>query len=225
LFFVGRVAGPDPHLDELRRLIPDQEVVVLLHVLDDRLIHLVPAHANGGFADDPRESDDRDFRRPAPDVDHHVPGGFVDRETHADGCGDGLGHQEDFPRTRMFRRITDGTLLHFRNSRRYADDDSRPDEPGQETVLLNSFDELAQHDFGDFEIRNHAVFERSNGDDLSRRAAQHGFGVFAHRHHLAGGLLDGHDGGFVQNDAAALDVHERVGRTEVNRNIVGDPTR
>ena len=69
---VERVGRPDLDLDLLGRALADQEVVLALDVLNDRLVHLVRRDAHGLRVDDARERDDGDVRRPAADVDDHV---------------------------------------------------------------------------------------------------------------------------------------------------------
>ena len=80
---------------------------------------------------------------------------------------------------------------------------------------------MPQHRLGDFEIGDHAVFHRPNGDDIARGASQHAFGFLAHRQHIGGAGLDGHDGRFAEHDALVSDIHERIGRAQVDSDIVG----
>jgi len=44
---------PDRHLDMFRRRLADQQVVLPLHVLEDRLVHLVAGHPHRLALDDP----------------------------------------------------------------------------------------------------------------------------------------------------------------------------
>ncbi len=67
-------------------------------------------------------------------------------------------------------------FFHFGNSRRHRDDDSR----GYELAVMDLLDEMAEHGFGDFEVRDHAVFHGPNGHDISRRASEHPFGFIAY---------------------------------------------
>src|SRR5512144_1651296 len=77
--------GADLDLDLLGRRLADQEVVVLAHELDDRLIQLVPRGPDRRIGHDPRQRDHRDFGGPATDVDHHVAGRRLDGQAHPDG--------------------------------------------------------------------------------------------------------------------------------------------
>ena len=59
--------------------LPDQEVVVLLDVLQDRLVHLVARDPDRRAEDDPPERDDRDLGGTAADVHDQVPAGLQHR--------------------------------------------------------------------------------------------------------------------------------------------------
>ena len=72
------VGGADLELDLLGGLLADQELVLLLDVVDDRLVHLVAADAEALRDDDAAERDHRDLGRAAADVDDHVPGRLGD---------------------------------------------------------------------------------------------------------------------------------------------------
>ena len=77
---------------------------------------------------------------------------------------------------------------------------------------------MLEHRLRDYVIRDDAVLHRPNGRDVAGRAADH----------LAGFLSDGHDavvvadrddGRFLDDDAAALDVYEDVGRAQVDADL------
>jgi hypothetical protein len=82
-------------------------------------------------------------------------------------------------------------------------------------------DEVAQHGFGDFEVGNHAVLHGSNSHDVSGRSAQHPLGFLTDRQHVGRASLNGHDGGFAQNNAPVSYINERVGSAKVYPNVVG----
>jgi hypothetical protein len=75
-----RVGVADLDLDALGGLLADQQVVLALHVLDDRLVHLVAADADDLRVDDAGEGDHGDLGGAAADVDDHVaPGSVIGR--------------------------------------------------------------------------------------------------------------------------------------------------
>ena len=59
-------------------------------------------------------------------------------------------------------------------------------------------------------------------DDVAGRAADHPLRLDADGEDAAGVLVDGHDAGLVQHDAAAADVDERVGGAEVDGHVTTD---
>jgi hypothetical protein len=69
--------------------------------------------------------------------------------------------------------------------------------------------------------RSIAFFHRADGEDVAGCAAQHAFGFFADGEHVGRARLDGHHGRFAQHDALIPHVNERVGRAQVNSNVVG----
>jgi hypothetical protein len=75
----------DLDLDLLGRPLADQQVVLALDVLDDRLVHLVGSDADRAAVHDAGQRDDRDVGRSAADVHDHVAGRLGDRQARADG--------------------------------------------------------------------------------------------------------------------------------------------
>jgi hypothetical protein len=91
-------------------------------------------------------------------------------------------------------------------------------------------DEVLQHLFRDGEIGDDAVFQWPDGGDVARRAAQHELGLGTDRGNAlrAAGtpvLADGDHRRFVQDDPLAADVDQRVGRAEIDGEIVGEQAK
>src|SRR5215218_902347 len=156
-----RVRRPDLELDLLGGLLADQELVLLLDVVDDRLVELVAADADRLRDDDPAEADDRDLGRPAADVDDHVARRLAHREAGADRGGHRLLDQVRLARAGRQARLLDRALLDAGDARRDADDDARV----RPAVLVHLLDEVAQHLLGHVEVGDHAVLERPDGGD------------------------------------------------------------
>ena len=182
-------ARADLELDLLGRLLADQELVVALDVVDDRLVHLVAADAEGLRDDDPAERDDGDLGRAAADVDDHVPGRLGDGQPGADRGGHRLLDQVRLARAGGERRLLDRALLDAGHARGDADDDARV----REAVLVHLLDEVAEHLLGDVEVGDDAVLQRADRGDRPRRAAEHPLRLDADRVHLAGALVDRDD--------------------------------
>ena len=210
-----RPRGADLELDLLGGLLADQQLVLALDVVDDRLVHLVAADAEALGDDDPAERDHGDLGGAAADVDDHVPGRLGDREAGADRGGHRLLDQVGLPRAGGERRLLDGAALDAGHAGRHADDDARV----REAVLVHLLDEVAEHLLGDVEVGDHAVLQRADRGDRPGRAAEHALRLDADRVHLAGALVDRDDGRLGEHDAAAAHVDERVGRAEVDGHV------
>ncbi len=91
--------------------------------------------------------------------------------------------------------------------------------------MVYAFDELLDHLLGDDEVGDHAIFHRPDRSDVAGSAAEHLFRreadlldhFFAVRSAF---LADRDDGGFIQHDAFATHVNQRVCRAQVDGEIV-----
>ena len=108
------VRRADLELDLLGGLLADQELVLALDVVDDRLVHLVAADAQRLRDDDPAERDHGDLGRAAADVDDHVPGRLGDGQPGADRGRHRLLDQVGLARAGRERRLLDRALLDAR---------------------------------------------------------------------------------------------------------------
>src|SRR4051812_44329089 len=107
----------------------------LARVGHDLLVHLVAGGTDRRANDDAAESDHRDLRRAATDVDHHAAVRLHDRESGTDRrrhrlfdkiCGAGAGVEGG---------IVDGTLLHLSDTAWYADDDAGARDAKAEAIV------------------------------------------------------------------------------------------
>src|SRR6202030_1280021 len=102
---VQRIGGSDVDLDLLRRAFADEQVVLALEVIHDRLVHLVAGHADGTGIDDAGEGNDGDIRGATANIHHHVATGLGDGQTGANGGDHGLLYQKHFARLGAISRI------------------------------------------------------------------------------------------------------------------------
>src|ERR687895_463690 len=198
------------------RPLTQHEGVFLFGVGHDGLVELVAADPHGLAGDDAAGGDDRPLGGPAADVDHHVAGGLVHRQAGADGGGHRLFDDVDAARPGLVAGLLDGALLDAGDAARH-----RHDDPGFREMpsFVDLLDEVAEHPLGDIEVGDDTVLERAYGDDVARRAADHPFGLDTYRDDLAGVGVDSYNGGFVEDNAAAADVHQRVRRTQIDRHV------
>ncbi len=213
--FAHVVGRADLELDLLCCLLPDQQLVLALDVIDDRLVHLVAAHAQRLRDDDPAQGDDGDLGRAAADVDNHVSRRLRDRKSRADRGGHRLLDQVRLSRARAERCLFHRTLLHACDAGRNADDDARMCK----AVLVHLLDEVTQHLLRHVEVGDDAVLERADCGDRPGRAAEHPLRLDTDGVHLACALVDRDDRGFREHDPAPSDVHECVRGPEVHGHI------
>src|SRR5439155_14779666 len=90
------------------------------------------------------------------------------------------------------------------------------------TALVHALDEVAQHLLGDLEVGDHAVLQRPDGHDVGGRAPDHALGLEPDRERTTVLEVDGDDGRLVEDDAAAPDIDECVGRAQVNRHVAAE---
>src|SRR5579864_2573978 len=86
-------------------------------------------------------------------------------------------------------------------------------------AVVGAGDEVADHLLGPFEVRDHAVAQRTAGHDVGRRATEHAPGFGSDRQHLAGALAHRHHRRLIEHDAPAAYVDERVGGPEVDADV------
>jgi hypothetical protein len=84
---------------------------------------------------------------------------------------------------------------------------------------VNLLNEVPKHLFANVEIGNDTVTQRPDGLDMRRRAANHALGFGAHGNGPTVFDVDSNYRRLVENDAFAADVHERVGRTQIDSHI------
>ena len=82
-------------------------------------------------------------------------------------------------------------------------------------------DEVGQHPFGDLEIGDDTVLQRTDGNDVGGGASHHVLGVPPHGFHLVRVFVDSHDGGLIDHNPLSLGKHQRVGRAQVNGEVAG----
>ena len=87
---------------------------------------------------------------------------------------------------------------------------------------MHLLDEVAKHSFGRVKVSDDTVLERADGHDVARGATDHLLGLGPHRQDATRILIDGDDGRLVENDPAAANIDEGVGRAEIDGHIATD---
>ena len=84
-------------------------------------------------------------------------------------------------------------------------------------------DEVLDHLLGHVEVADDPVAQRSDGDDVGRRATDHALRLGADGQHLLRALASmATTRRLADDDAAVADVDERVGRAEIDADVAGE---
>ena len=86
--------------------------------------------------------------------------------------------------------------------------------------------EVLEHFLSDKKVGNNAVFQRSNGGDITGRSAQHPLRIkpYGRNHFLITGLANGHHRGLIENNAFVTHIDEGICGAKINREIPGKKT-
>ena len=227
--------GAHRDLDLFRRGFTHADDVLLAQVVLDVGREDIAGHADGVLLDDTAQGDDGDFGGAAADVDDHVALRRLDVQADTEGRGHRFEDQVDVPAAGVLGGVTDGTDLHFRGAAGDAHDQLQV--RGEEAAVpgVDLADETADHHLGRVEVRDHAVHlgrvevrdhavtQRTDGADAGVRLLMHELGLLAEGDALVGGIVDGDDGGLVQNDLVVLE-NDRVGRAKVHCELLVQET-
>ena len=85
--------------------------------------------------------------------------------------------------------------------------------------LAGLLDEVAQHHLGHVEVGDDAVLERALGDYGAGGASNHALCVRANGEYAALALVDGDDGGLIDDNTLATHGNERVGGAQVDGEV------
>ena len=84
---------------------------------------------------------------------------------------------------------------------------------------VHLFDKTADHHLGSVEVRNHAVFQRTDGLDARVGTLVHQLGFLAQGDAGTGLVIDGHDARLVQYNLVVLENHG-IGRSKVDSELL-----
>ena len=181
---------------------------------NDVLVELVTTDAQAAADHDPTQADDGDLRRAAADVDDQAAGRLAHRQSGTDGRGHGLLDEPRPAGTGAQGGIANSALLDLGHATWDADQHSRPvDHPD---AVVHATDEVLEHLLGHVEVADDAVAQRTYRDDVGRSSAEHPLRLGTDRQHALGARLDRDHGRLADDDAPAADVHQRVGRAQVD---------
>ena len=116
----------------------------------------------------------------------------------------------------MISSLFDGSPFDRGDPGRDADHDARLRPPAPMDLL----DEIPEHFLGYVEISNDPVTEWPDRLDVGRGSPDHPFGFHPHRQGPVVSSVDGNHRRFVEYDARAAHVHQRIGRAEVDGHVL-----
>jgi hypothetical protein len=169
------------------------------------------------------QGDDRDLGRAAADIHNHVAHRVGHRQAGPDGRSHGLINDLALVGAGLAGGVFHGAALDFGDARRHPHDHARVRKPA---LRLDLADEMPQHGLGDVEVGDDAVAQGAHGRDARRSPPYHPLGVLPHRQDFIGDGVHGHHRGLAQQDAPPADVHQGIGRAQVNAQVrreAGEP--
>jgi hypothetical protein len=156
-----------------------------------------------------------------PPISSTIDRALVDRKARAHRGCHRFGYHVHATGARAFGGLLDRAALDLGRAERYADQDAR--RGAEPAVAVHLADEVLEHPLRVGEVGDDAVLHRPHGGDVARRASEHPFRFGADGHDdLAAAsrfVLHRDHRGFVQDDALAADVDERIRRAEVDRDV------
>jgi hypothetical protein len=205
----------------------DQRAVVAAHVVDDGFVEAIATDADRLRINDAVQRNDRDFGGTAADVQDHGAARLMHRNTGADGRCHGLLDEEDVAGACALGRFLDRAAFHLGGAAGHADQHARARAEHARAVHL--LDEVLQHRFGHGEVGDDAVLHRAHRGDIARGTTQHALGVGTDGGNSARAaratiLADRDDRRFIEDDSLAAHINERVGRAEIDGNVVRKET-
>ena len=115
----------------------DQQVILALDVLDNRLVHLVATDTDRFRVNDAGQGNNRHLGGAAADIDDHVAACLGNRKPGADCSRHRLFNKVDLAGAGRFGRFLDRPLFHLGNARRNADNNAGTDKGLAVVDLVN----------------------------------------------------------------------------------------
>ena len=88
-------------------------------------------------------------------------------------------------------------------------------------AIVRFLNEIGEHLFGDFEVRDDAIFHGLDGHHVAGSSAKHLFGFAADSDDFSSGFVDRYDRRLVDDDALAGRKDQRVCGTKIDGEVGG----
>eukprot|EP00043_Microstomoeca_roanoka_P023785 m.259418 g.259418 ORF g.259418 m.259418 type:complete len:316 (-) comp35303_c0_seq1:250-1197(-) len=146
-------------LDTLSRGFTNEKVVIAANITDQRLVHLVSAHAHTGCEHNTRKRKHGYLGGTAAYINHHGALWLCHRQAGANCRGHRLINQIHLTGTSLFSRFLYGLALHRCGTTGYTHNNLR----ARKRAVVDLLDKMLDHLLGNMEIGNHTVPQRANG--------------------------------------------------------------
>ena len=207
----------DVDLQFLCRARADEQVVLLAHEVDDRVVKRIAAHVKDIPHDLMAEGEHGHVGAPAADIHIHAAIRLVDAHARTDGGSHALIHRQHAAHTRVNQHIHKGLPLAGGHAAGQCQQDARPERRSLAHHLAHK---VAQHLAEQIKAADTALAERLLHNQAGRRTAVHPARLLAHGNHIARLPVIGHIRRLAEHNALAAhhDVHHR--RTQIQTQFI-----
>ena len=190
-------------------------------------VHLVAGDPNRVGVDNTSQRDDRHLGGAAADIEDHRAARLVHGHAGADRGRHRLVDQVHLAGPGALGGLADRAAFDLGRAIGHANQHSRA---GTEVArLVRLANKVLQHLLGNREVGDNAVLQRPDCRDIARGPAQHVLGIGADGFDEAAAstrvLANRDDGRLVEHNTVATRVDQRVGRAEVDRQVIGKITQ
>ena len=203
-------------LDIFRCPFADQQVVLLSHVADDRLVKIVTRNLDRSRYNGTAKRDHGDICRTAADIHDHIAARPGNIDPRANRCSNRLLNNKHFPCTCCVCRIFNRTLLDLSHTARHTDRNPRLAVTAASHCLL---DKILDHLFRHSIIRNHALPQRTHCNDIARRPSKHQSRFLADCFDFICVAVKCNHRRLLQDNSLALHIYQYTGCTQINSDI------
>jgi hypothetical protein len=89
-------------------------------------------------------------------------------------------------------------------------------------AIVNLLDKVTNHAFRNVEIRDDPIAKGPHRNYAGGRFAEHALGFRSNCQDVPRILFDGYDGGLSQHDPLTFDIHQGIGRSQVNPHVIAE---
>ena len=186
------------------------------HITDDCLIKIISRHLNRCIHNSAAQWDYRNIRSTSADIYNHIPTWLCNINSRANRGRYRLFNQVHFPRTCRISSLFYRFLFHFCDTTGHTDTNTRFFEC---SLTKRLSDKIFDHLFCHCIIRNHALPERTNRNDIPRRPSEHQSRFFPDRFDYIRISVKRDNWWFFQNDSFAADIDKHTGCSQIYSDI------